>query len=347
MKTIKFLHDLRKTIEKKMAHKRKIILVLFILFSLWALRMKYHFSTEKLQRTYQCWSLKNQELQLSDWFDPTYRSNLSTMTEWSAPIVWHGTYNESSLKTYYTSRNIAVGLIVFAVGRYLHYHLPEFLLSADKFFMVGQKVIIYVMVENFTNIPWISLRRLGMFKIFQVKKEKRWQDNSMMRMKIISEHIMNHIQYEVDYLFCMDVDQIFKNKYGLETLGSSVAQLHAYWYNKHPSKFPYERNNLSEAYIPKGKGDFYYHAAVFGGTTIRVLDIVSECAKGIMNDKKNNIEAVWHDESHLNKYFFLHKPSKILSPEYCWDYRATYSFDIKTVKLSWDIKFHKLLRVTS
>ncbi|XP_042534587.1 N-acetyllactosaminide alpha-1,3-galactosyltransferase-like [Dipodomys spectabilis] len=290
-------------------------------------------------------SLKNQELQLSDWFDPKYRDNVSTITEWSAPIVWQDTYDESFLKNYYARHKVAVGLIVFAVGRYLHYHLPIFLKSADRFFMIGQKVIIYIMVENFTDLSWISLHRLRMFKVFEVKKEKRWQDNSMMRMKIIGEHIVDHIQYEVDYLFCMDVDQIFVNSYGLETLGNSVAQLHAYWYKKHPSRLPYERSNLSEAYIPKGKGDFYYHAAVFGGTTIQVLDIVRECAKGIMNDKKNNIEAVWHDESHLNKYFFLHKPSKILSPEYCWDYRARRSSDIKVVKLYWDIKNYKWVRV--
>ncbi|KAK2120256.1 N-acetyllactosaminide alpha-1,3-galactosyltransferase [Saguinus oedipus] len=169
----------------------------------------------------------------------------------------------------------------------------------------------------------------------------------MMRMKTISELIVNHIQYEVDFLFCMDVDQTFRKKYGLETLGESVAQLHTYWYQVNPNLLPYERSQLSEAYIPMNKGDFYYHAAVFGGTPLQVLDIARECSKGIINDKKNNIEAVWHDESHLNKYFFLHKPSKILSPEYCWDFNHERNSDIKTVKLSWNIKYYKFLRVTA
>ncbi|XP_015353133.1 N-acetyllactosaminide alpha-1,3-galactosyltransferase-like [Marmota marmota marmota] len=331
-----------------MKYKRKIMISLILLY-LWALHTKYYFSSKKLRMMmYKCWSPKNKtELHLSDWFNPRLNftdKNLS-VTEWSAPVVWHGTYNESVLENYYANRKITVGLTVFAVGRYLQFYLHSFLSSADKFFMVDQKVIFYVMVDNFSTIRWMPLSRLHTFKIFKIKREERWQDISMMRMKIISEHIVDHIQNEVDFLFCMDVDQIFRGKYGLETLGESVAQLHTYWYKANSTVLPYKRSQLSEAYIPMGEGDFYYHAAVFGGTPIQVLNIARECSKGIMNDKKNNIEAVWHDESHLNKYFFLHKPTKILSPEYCWDLYQKRTPDIKNIKLSWDIKNYELLRV--
>ncbi|XP_005382619.1 PREDICTED: N-acetyllactosaminide alpha-1,3-galactosyltransferase-like isoform X2 [Chinchilla lanigera] len=327
----------------------KVILFLLILLSLWALHRKYHFSTRHLQKMSQCWFQARQtELKLSDWFHPTQivelvKKNL-TITEWSAPIMWHDTYDESVLKKYYADHNITVGLIVFAVGRYLERYLGRFLISAEKFFMSGQKVIIYVMTDNFSAVPWVYLGRHHTFKIFQIGREKRWQDVSMMRMKTIRDHIVDHIQYEVDFLFCMDVDQVFRSSYGVETLGESVAQLHNFWFWAVPHMFPYERNNLSEAYMPKGKGDFYYHAAVFGGTPIQVLNIVRECTKGIMNDKKNNIEAVWHDESHLNKYFFLHKPTKILSPEYCWDYLHGMPPYIKNVRLSWNFKSYRPLR---
>ncbi|XP_058379904.1 N-acetyllactosaminide alpha-1,3-galactosyltransferase-like isoform X2 [Diceros bicornis minor] len=296
---------------------------------------------------YRCWSVDTppEELMLSDWFFPNASMNLTT-TKWSAPVVWHGTYDEGILENYYAKHKITVGLTVFAVGRYLHYYLRRFLLSADQYFMVGQKVIIYVLTDDFSNMPWIPLSPLHTIKVFEIKQEKRWQDVSMMRMKTISEHVVDHIQYEVDFLFCMDVDQIFLRKYGLETLGESVAQIHAYWYNANPIDVPYERSPFSEAYIPVGRGDFYYHAAVFGGTPIQVLSIARECLKGIMTDKRNNIEAVWHDESHLNKYFFLHKPTKLLSPEYCWDFRRKHNADIKSVKLYWAVKNYKNLRAT-
>ena len=43
--------------------------------------------------------------------------------------------------------------------------------------------------------------------------------------------------------------------------------------------------------------------------------MTSACHQAMAIDQANGIEAVGHDESHLNRYLLDHKPTKVLSPE--------------------------------
>ncbi|ERE82450.1 N-acetyllactosaminide alpha-1,3-galactosyltransferase [Cricetulus griseus] len=132
----------------------------------------------------------------------------------------------------------------------------------------------------------------------------------MMRMKTIREHILSHIQHEVDFLFCMDVDQVFQDKFGVETLNQLVAQLHAWWYKGDRNKFTYERQELSAAYIPFGKGDFYYHAAILWRNTHSYSQPHPERFEGILQDKSNDTEASGTMKATSKNTSFSTKPLK-------------------------------------
>ncbi|RVE73305.1 hypothetical protein OJAV_G00046620 [Oryzias javanicus] len=271
------------------------------------------------------------------------RHDVQTCTSWSAPIIWQGMFEPDDYDQEHKSKGSSVALTVFAIGRYLDAYLKEFLHSSEQHFMLGLPVTYYVFTDTPEKVPDIKLNPQRSLKIIQVERHKRWQDISMMRMKSISEQIESDIRHHSTHVFCFDVDQLFTGRFGPEALGESVALLHAHYYRLPKWLYTYDRNPKSSAYLETG--DFYYHAAIFGGSWRSVKALADACHRSIMQDKKNNVEAVWHDESHLNKYLWLHKPSRLLSPEYCWDTSLGNRSDIQVHRLLWAPKYYNKLRI--
>ncbi|XP_066546694.1 alpha-1,3-galactosyltransferase 2 isoform X1 [Amia ocellicauda] len=270
------------------------------------------------------------------------RKDVQTCTHWQAPIIWDGMFDAQQYDEFYKSRNTGVALTVFAIGKYLDAYLKNFLTSAEKHFMPGLRVVYYVFTDSPERVPEIQLGPQRSIVIMKVEKHRRWQDISMMRMKTIANVIESHIRHQAQYVFCMDVDQIFVSRWGSEALGESVAQMHAFFYDRSRLSFTYDRNPKSMAYMERG--DLYYHAAIFGGTWENVQRLAESCYLGIMTDKQNQVEALWHDESHLNKYFWIMKPTKVLSPEYCWSEEIQNRSEMHFPRLIWAEKHYSELR---
>lgn len=270
------------------------------------------------------------------------REDVQTCTKWKAPIIWDGMFDAQLYDEAHKREKSSVALTVFAVGRYLDAYLETFLNSSEQHFMLGLPVTYYIFTDAPENIPTISLGPQRSIKSIKVDRHSRWQDISMMRMKSISDIIESEIRHHFTHVFCLDVDQQFVGRFGSEALGDSVALLHTYYYRLPKNMFTYDHNPLSKACMDTG--DFYYHAAVFGGTWENVKAITEACFQSIMEDKEKDVEALWHDESHLNKYFWLHKPSRILSPEYCFDEKIGHAADIRVKRLLWAPKDYERLR---
>ncbi|XP_077140718.1 histo-blood group ABO system transferase-like isoform X2 [Ranitomeya variabilis] len=194
-----------------------------------------------------------------------------------------------------------------------------FIETAEKFFMVGHKVNYYVFTDRIKDIPNITLAEGRQLVILEVSSYQRWQDVSMRRMEMIRDHTIRRFINEVDYLVCVDVDMKFSDEVGVEILSDVFGTLHPGFYGSSREHFTYERRKQSTACIPSDEGDFYYAGGYFGGTVEEVYKLTNFCHNATMTDNGNHIEAVWHDESYLNKYFLYHKPTKVLSPEYLWD----------------------------
>ncbi|XP_031412079.1 globoside alpha-1,3-N-acetylgalactosaminyltransferase 1 isoform X1 [Meleagris gallopavo] len=261
------------------------------------------------------------------------RQDVLTVTPWLAPIIWEGTFSPEILDSVYMPLNLTIGVTAFAIGKYTRF-VGRFLESAEMHFMKGYRVNYYIFTDNPEMIPDVQLQPGRRFDVVHIKKYSSWQEISMRRMEAINLHIAERSHREVDYLFCLDIDMVFHNAWGAETLSDIVAAMHPGYFNVPRSQFPYERRSSSAAYIPEGEGDFYYGGAVFGGLVKKVYEFTKTCHLTILADKANGIMAAWQEESHLNRHFLSHKPSKVLSPEYIWDDRKPKPPEIFLIRFS-------------
>jgi histo-blood group ABO system transferase len=84
----------------------------------------------------------------------------------------------------------------------------------------------------------------------------------------------------------------------------------------------------------------YFAGGFNGGSKHEYLKMSKELSDNIDEDFNNGIIAVWHDESHMNRYFINNPPTKILGVEYC----TPSNLINKNTKLSAIVKDHEYYR---
>ncbi|XP_059379531.1 globoside alpha-1,3-N-acetylgalactosaminyltransferase 1-like isoform X2 [Carassius carassius] len=245
------------------------------------------------------------------------RTDVASVSSWSAPIIWEGTFNPILIDSIYKQHNLTIATTVFALGKYTRF-VKDFLESAEQHYFVGFRVHYYLFTDQPESIPEVKMGENRNLTVLKVQSLNRWQDISMSRMGKLEKLIENELANEADYIFCLDIDTKFYGRWGVESLGRLVGVIHPWLFDAPRDRFTYERRPESQAYIPAGEGDYYYAGAAFGGSLEDVHQLTKTCREKLHIDAANSIEAVWQEESHLNKYFLLNKPSKLLSPEYMW-----------------------------
>ncbi|XP_059379218.1 globoside alpha-1,3-N-acetylgalactosaminyltransferase 1-like [Carassius carassius] len=261
------------------------------------------------------------------------RKDVASVTPWSAPIIWEGTFNPILIDSIYKQHNLTIATTVFALGKYTRF-VKDFLESAEQHYFVGFRVHYYLFSDQPESIPEVKMGENRNLTVLKIQSLNRWQDISMSRMEKLEKLIENELANEADYIFCLDIDTKFYGRWGVESLGRLVGVIHPWLFDAPRGRFTYERRPESQAYIPAVEGDYYYAGAAFGGSLEDVHQLTKTCREKLHIDAANSIEAVWQEESHLNKYFLLNKPSKLLSPEYMWRDINEKAPQIKVVRFS-------------
>lgn len=209
-----------------------------------------------------------------------------------------------------------VGLLVVATGKYISFVKP-LLASANSYFCPQDEVTYFIFTEGeppaYQNVVKFHHERVG------------WPFDTMMRCAMYLQHAEDLAH--MDYLFACDADMLFVDTVGSEIFSDRVATQHPGFVGKRGS---YEAIPLSTACVGPYEGEQYFAGGFYGGNAEEFLKMTRTMVANIYADLDKNIIAVWHDESHLNRYFIDNPPTKILTPEYCYPE-------------SWNLPYHKRL----
>lgn len=231
-------------------------------------------------------------------------------------IVFLSLISTVSIFSQQAEKQYKIGLLIVATGRYIQFVEP-LVKSADKHFCTNHQVTYFVFtdgqVPDHKNIVKIEQKRLG------------WPYDTMMRISMYDKQ--RDTLEKMDYLFATDADMLFVDTVGDEIFSDRVATQHPGFVGKRGT---YETNSVSTAYVGPREGQQYFAGGFNGGSSKEFLKMAHTITGNINKDLEKNFIAIWHDESHINRYFIDNPPTKILSPSYCYPE-------------SWNLGYHKRL----
>lgn len=210
------------------------------------------------------------------------------------------------------SQEFRVGLLVVATGKYIQWVQP-LIDSADEFFLKNQKVTYFIFTDDQDhlndNIQIQSNRSVRLC----YHQRLGWPYDTMMRQK--AYYTYKKYMKNMDYLFAVDADMLFVDFVGDEVLSERVATQHPGFVKKRGT---YENRKISSAYVAPYEGTCYFAGGFNGGSRKEYLKLCKTVNHNIEKDLENDCIAIWHDESHINRYFIDNPPTVILSPSYCY-----------------------------
>lgn len=207
-----------------------------------------------------------------------------------------------------------IGLLLVCTNKYFEF-LPSLINSSEEFFMKNHDVTYFVYTDQI-HYPIIKndLSQKIKRNIVPIEIEhKPWPWMTLGRYKMFSDSF--ELLKEMDYLYYCDVDMLFVDEIGDEILSDRIGVLHSSFIGNCGSP---ERNPQSTACIDFNIRNSYFAGGFNGGKSELFLEMSEKIKQNIEIDFSKNIIAVWHDESHLNKYYSENPPTLILNPTYCY-----------------------------
>lgn len=210
-----------------------------------------------------------------------------------------------------------VAIIFIGTSKYLNF-LPQYYEKIHDNFLPNSEKTFLVFTDGEVNFP-------EDVKVYS-QEHLEWPYITLTRFEIINkarEEILKN-----DWLVFLDADTLVVDKV-LEEEFFIDKSLFGVWHPCHylqmpphdklPGAFETNINSLAYIDIQKELPMIYYQGCLWGGKVPEVLEMIDELQNRTNKDLEKDIVAVWHDESHLNKYFIEHKDKvHTLSSQYAY-----------------------------
>jgi len=236
-----------------------------------------------------------------------------------------------------------LAVIFIGTNKYLNF-LPTWYESCEEFLLPGieKKYLIFTDGE----IPESPDNA-----IVYHQEHLEWPFITLYRFKTIQK-CFNDIQ-DCDWLLFLDADMRLVDTVSVDDLINNdkkyIGVHHpCHYLGMHPHNKPpgsLETNPDSRACVSESDDiSVYFQGCLWGGKIPHVLEMIKELDQRTDEDYNNDVIAVWHDESHLNKFYSERKdevhilPSEFAYPEV---FDGQCDFEAKIVHLAKDnSKYH-------
>ena len=240
--------------------------------------------------------------------------------------------------------NIKYTIISIATGsRYLRYW-QDLVVSLNKYVLEPERIRLIILTDKRKEATEFCKSQKLNTEIVEIPPYK-WPEATLLRYQEIYKvkHLVN-----TDYCIYLDADMlVLANLPSILTpkswINGIALVLHpGYWrpkglklmkyYFSNPRKLAsdlklkllngglgaWEKNPQSHAFVHRAKRRHYVCGGAWFGATEAFFQMVEYCQQNVRLDLEQNYIAIWHDESHLNKWS-IENNSSLLPPSFCFD----------------------------
>ena len=230
-----------------------------------------------------------------------------------------------------------VAIIFIGTNKYLDF-LPTYYENIEKYFLPNSEKTIFAFTDGeLDDIP-------DNIKVYQ-QEHLDWPYITLKRFEIINKARTD--LDNMDWLVFLDADTRVVDTVTEEEFFSDKPYFgvhhpcHALKMQPH-TEYPgaFETNTNSRAGVTEEDDtSMYYQGCLWGGRVPEVMDMIEELDSRVEEDLSNDVIAVWHDESQLNKFYSEVKEDvHLLGPEYAYPevFQDHCNFEPKIVHLAKD-----------